>query len=75
MERVWLPDISKIHSRFILVGTKKDLRGSKEGDEGKTLVTPEEGRAMATKLGAIDYMECSAMKGEGVTEVFEAATR
>ena len=36
---------------------------------------PSNVRAMATKLGAIDYMECSAMKGEGVTEVFEAATR
>ena len=70
-----MPDIRKAGKvPFILVGTKKDLRDAPK-DEKTTLVKAEDGRAMADKLGAIDYMECSAMKGEGVTEIFEAATR
>ena len=74
MERNWLPDIRKAGKvPFLLVGNKKDLRDA----PGAPLatVTHEEGKAMANKLGAIDYMECSAKTGEGVTEIFEAATR
>ena len=76
MESNWLPDIRKAGKvPFILVGTKKDLRDAPKDEKKTTLVTQEEGRAMATKLGAIDYMECSAITGEGVTELFEAAVR
>ena len=73
VEQHWVPDIRKIPGKripFLLVGTKKDLR-----EKNEDLVTHEEGRAMASKLGAIDYMESSAFTGEGLTEVFEAATR
>ena len=38
-------------------------------------VTPEEGRAMAERINAIAYLECSAKSKEGVREVFETATR
>ena len=73
MEKHWVPDIRKIPGKripFLLVGTKKDLRAS-----GEAVVTHEQGKAMATKLGALYYMECSAVTGEGLTEVFEEATR
>lgn len=36
---------------------------------------PEEGRAMAEKINAFAYLECSAKSKEGVREVFETATR
>ena len=74
VEKHWVPEIRKLPGKrtpFLLVGTKKDLR--KEQDQA--LVRHEEGRAMASKLGAIDYMECSAITEEGLTEVFEEATR
>ena len=38
-------------------------------------VKPEEGRAMAEKISAFAYLECSAKSKEGVREVFETATR
>jgi Ras family protein A len=38
-------------------------------------VKPEEGRAMAEKIGAYEYLECSAKTKEGIREVYEAATR
>lgn len=65
---------------IILVGCKVDLR-----DDPRTIemlqrtsqrpVTTEEGRAVASKIGAVEYFECSARTGQGVNEVFEAATR
>lgn len=38
-------------------------------------VKPDEGRAMAEKINAFGYLECSAKSKEGVREVFETATR
>uniref|UniRef100_A0A182NMI3 Uncharacterized protein n=1 Tax=Anopheles dirus TaxID=7168 RepID=A0A182NMI3_9DIPT len=38
-------------------------------------VKPQEGRAMAEKINAFAYLECSAKSKEGVREVFETATR
>jgi Ras family protein A len=63
-----------------LVGNKKDLRNDpstiKElGKMKQGPVKPEEGRAMADKINAFAYLECSAKSNEGVREVFETATR
>merc|ERR1712241_94647 len=65
---------------IILVGNKKDLRNDpntiKElGKMKQEPVKPEEGRAMAEKINAFAYLECSAKSKEGVREVFETATR
>lgn len=64
----------------ILVGCKKDLRNDpKTIEELKKInqvpVPPEEGNAIAQKIGAYKYLECSARTNEGVREVFENATR
>jgi len=66
---------------IILVGCKKDLRHDQKTIEElqktsqRPPVTPEEGQAVADKIGAIKYLECSARTQEGVHEVFEHATR
>lgn len=33
-----------------------------------------QGEAMAEKIGAVCYVECSALRGDGVREVFRTAT-
>ena len=65
---------------IVLVGNKKDLRFDeqtrKELSKSKQEpVKTEDGRAMAEKIGAYAYLECSAKLNEGVREVFETATR
>jgi hypothetical protein len=58
----------------------QDLRGDQNtikelGKMKQEPVKPEEGRAMAEKINAFAYLECSAKSKEGVREVFETATR
>jgi Rho family, other len=38
-------------------------------------LTPKDGGDAAQEIGARKYLECSALTGEGVDDVFEAATR
>jgi Ras family protein A len=39
------------------------------------LLIVEQGREVQQKIGAFKYLECSARTNEGVSEVFEFATR
>jgi Rho family protein len=38
-------------------------------------VTKKQGDEIAQQIGAKRYLECSSLSGEGVDDVFEAATR
>lgn len=65
---------------IILVGCKTDLRHDPKTIEelkrtSQRPVTTEEGQAVAQKIGAQKYLECSAKTQQGVREVFEHATR
>ena len=80
IQEKWTPEITRFcpNVPIILVGNKKDLRNNCNSiqEQGKTkrkLVKPEDGRAMAEKINAVCYTECSAKTKEGVKEVFEAA--
>ena len=78
----WTPEVRHFcpNVPIILVGNKKDLRND-ENTKRELMkmkqepVRPEEGRAMAEKINAYSYLECSAKTKEGVREVFETATR
>lgn len=64
----------------ILVGLKKDLRDDpivQEEMRKKALsfVTKRQGEDIKDAVGARKYLECSSLTGEGVDDVFEAATR
>ena len=61
----------------MLLGLKSDLRNKKNCIEllktqGLTPVTPEQGRAVAKKMGAL-YMECSSKEQDGVEDIFDTA--
>ncbi|KAM7291159.1 ras-like GTP-binding protein Rho1 [Ixodes scapularis] len=78
----WHPEVKHFCPSvpIVLVANKKDLRSDvatvKELAKMKQEpVKSDEGRAMADKISAFGYLECSAKTKEGVREVFEMATR
>uniref|UniRef100_A0A1I8HET4 Rho-related GTP-binding protein RhoU n=1 Tax=Macrostomum lignano TaxID=282301 RepID=A0A1I8HET4_9PLAT len=65
---------------LILLGIKRDLRRDERtryelARISPELITAEQGWAMAEKIGAVSYMECSLSDKADVQKVFEAATR
>ncbi|KAJ4157815.1 hypothetical protein NW754_009465 [Fusarium falciforme] len=75
-ESQWIPELRKDYPKtpMVLVGCRKDVRecppavdelGYKEDP-----VSWAAGEALARKIGAAMYMECSAKTGEGVEAVF-----
>lgn len=65
---------------YVLVACKYDLRDDpdtilKLRKKGLSPVTEEEGRAVAKKIGAVKYVECSSKTGYGVDRVFMKATK
>ncbi|KAI9679006.1 MAG: Rho GTPase [Bathelium mastoideum] len=75
----WYPEV--LHfcptTPMILLGLKSDLRHKRTCIEllktqGLTPVTPQQGEAVAKKMGAA-YMECSSKEMNGVHEIFETA--
>jgi Ras homolog gene family, member A len=78
----WTPEVRHFcpNVPIILVGNKKDLRNDQNTIREllkmkQEPVRPDEGRNTATKIGAFDYLECSAKTKDGVRQVFETATR
>jgi len=78
----WYPEICH-HAPgvpIILVGTKADMRNdhsmiSTLASKGLKMVTQEEANARAKEIGAVSYMECSALTQEGLKSVFDEAIR
>ena len=78
----WIPEI-RCHcstTPFLLVGTKTDLRDDKETinqlkKDDKQPISKKEGEKIAKKIGAIGYVECSALKQEGLDELVQEACR
>ena len=80
----WVPEISH-HApgvKFILVGTKVDLRDDKDtlqklGEKGLKPIGCKEATEMATMIGNKDtkYYECSALTQTGLKTVFDEAIR
>ena len=78
----WAPEI-KHHCPGvpkILVGTELDLRDNKEEmerlkQENKAPITQQQGEAMRKQIGAVAYIECSALTRVGISDVFDEALR
>ncbi len=63
----WIPEISHHapDAKWILVGTKSDLRGENE------TVTRDEARDLAVRLNGSEYVECSSLSQANLSQVFE----
>ena len=78
----WFPEVSHHcpNTPIILVGTKLDLRDDKETIEKlkeKKLspLTYAQGLQMGKEVGAVKYLECSALTQKGLKTVFDEAIR
>lgn len=64
--------------RKLVVGTKIDLRADQQvltklKQEGKAPLSFLDGMIVAKKIGALGYLECSAVTKEGLQQVFDTA--
>jgi small GTP-binding protein len=78
----WMPEVSHhcAGTPYIVVGTKSDLRKDEAtitrlSEKGMTMVTTEEGNKLAKEIGAVCYVECSALTQDGLKNVFDTAVR
>ncbi|KAF8509953.1 P-loop containing nucleoside triphosphate hydrolase protein [Gautieria morchelliformis] len=74
----WIEEVRSICGQAVqvlLVGFKADLRPSPGSPNSDQYVSREKAQCVAAEIGARAYKECSALKREGVDDVFEAATR
>ena len=67
-------------AKIILVGTKLDLREDSETVErmrrdGTAPLSYQQGVQMAKEIGAVRYLECSALTQQGLKAVFDEAIR
>jgi len=78
----WYPEISHHcpNTPIVLVGTKVDLREDHEvllklSAKRQTPITYEQGLEMGNEIGAVKYMECSALTQRGLKAAFDEAIR
>eukprot|EP01120_Amphizonella_sp_Union-15-10_P005689 TRINITY_DN171_c0_g1_i1.p1 TRINITY_DN171_c0_g1~~TRINITY_DN171_c0_g1_i1.p1 ORF type:complete len:196 (+),score=30.19 TRINITY_DN171_c0_g1_i1:132-719(+) len=78
----WHPEVSHHcpNAPLILVGTKLDLRDDQEtinklAAKKQAPITYEQGLQMQKDIGAVKYMECSALTQKGLKDVFDEAIR
>jgi len=78
----WVPEIQHHAPNvpIVLVGTKSDLRKDDStikqlNSRNQTMVTVENAHRMAKEIGAVSFLECSALTQEGLKQVFDDAIR
>jgi len=78
----WVPEIQH-HAPgvpILLVGTKSDLREDENtikqlNSRGQSMVETGAAQQMAKEIGAVNFLECSALTQEGLKQVFDDAIR
>lgn len=90
VESKWVGEIAENCAgvKLVLVALKCDLReqdteettGALDGVEGQTrekkeMIDYDQGLKVAKSIGALRYLECSAMRNRGVNEAFTEAAR
>ena len=78
MEERWFPELHHFCPGvpFLLVGTQIDLRDDLQvieslAKQNESPITIEQGEKLASELGAVKYVECSALTQKGLKNVFD----
>lgn len=77
----WIPELDYCAPGvpIVLVGLRKDKRDDDQLSESRpakrVALATSNGSALAQKIGALSFLECSSFTGEGVSEVFVLAAR
>jgi len=78
----WVPEIQHHAPNvpILLVGTKSDLRKDDStikqlNSRNQQMVTIASAQGMAKEIGAVNFLECSALTQEGLKQVFDEAIR
>ncbi|KAG8866678.1 hypothetical protein FRC20_007796 [Serendipita sp. 405] len=82
IQNKWVPEILHFCPKvpYIVIGCKSELRSASinphlRQEQIQRSTTSEDGQAIARRIGAKMYLECSAWTNDGVVEVFESAAR
>ncbi|EMS16396.1 Ras family protein [Entamoeba histolytica HM-3:IMSS] len=82
VEELWKPELQLYCSDvpIILVGSCAEVRKTPEkinslAEQGITLISQEQGEAMAKRIGAVEYIEWNDSGKEDVDFIFEEAIR
>ena len=84
VEKKWCKEVRQFAPKapIVLIGTKLDLRDEQKkrgkgggGQHPAEVVTQKEAKKMARKIGALKYIECSALKQRGYVDVLNEAVR
>ncbi|KAF4235801.1 hypothetical protein CNMCM8980_007836 [Aspergillus fumigatiaffinis] len=61
--------------KLVLTALKCDLRKDEELNDNPNAITFEQGLAKAKEIGAVKYLECSAVQNRGIRETFYEAAK
>ncbi|XP_060068950.1 cdc42 homolog [Ylistrum balloti] len=74
-EVCWVPELRQYmpDTPFVLVGTQTDIRAKKGNTRDQvvrsSVISAKQASEVANRMGAVSYIECSAMTGEGVEDL------
>ena len=68
-------DLRQLENKNSNMVNPSTIRNSFNNDAKKKYITYEEGLAVAKKIGAVRYLECSAKLNKGVNEAFTEVSR
>ena len=78
VEERWFPEVHHFCPGvpFLIVGTQIDLRDDSNvieslAKQNESPITIEQGEELASELGAVKYVECSALTQKGLKNVFD----
>lgn len=73
----WVEEISENCPgvKMVLTALKCDLRKDEDLNDNPNAITFEQGLAKAKEIGAVKYLECSAVQNRGIRETFGEAAK